>query len=107
MNDNLKLYIDGVFDVVKVVEDEVAKPGFSMQALVDVEALGAAVPALIPAAAGCKTDLQALAGNPAADADLLAYVAGKVSGDSAKAQKIITASINLAIAGDQLAAAFQ
>lgn len=93
MNSLLKAFLKEVFDLVAVGKDIVGKQYTSLfGALVQA---GEDVPAIVANYADLKPELQALLANPSADADLLAYVAGLVAGDSAKAQAIISASCSL------------
>jgi hypothetical protein len=109
MNSLLKGFIKEAFDLVAVGKDIAGKQWASLfGALVQS---GEDVPAIVSSWADLKPELEALLANPAADSDLLSYVLGLVSGDSAKAQAVISASANLvlnvAINGDALLKAFQ
>ena len=95
MNEALKSAIDEAFDIEALVKDAVAKNWTGT--LGDLIKGGTDLPVLIGKASALLPDLQALMANPAADADLLAYVQGKVGGESAAAQKVLVSAVDLLI----------
>lgn len=93
MNPLLKAMLKEVSDVVAIGEAAVAKNYAAI--LTAVIGAGEDVPSIISNWADLKPELLALLGNPAADADLLAYAMGLVGGVDAKAKAVITASADL------------
>lgn len=92
-NQLLKPVVKAVCDAEKAVKAGVAHDWTSLgeagvAVLMDV-------PAIIQNAPALQSDLQALLNDPSSDADLLAYVAAELGGESAKVQKIIAASAKL------------
>jgi DNA-binding NarL/FixJ family response regulator len=93
LNAMLKPIVKALVDGEKAVAAGIAK---------DWSALGQAgvavlmdIPALIAGAPQFEADLQALLVDPAADADLLAYVVLSLEGQDEKAKKIIAAAADL------------
>lgn len=95
MNECIKSIVDEAFDVKATVQSVLAKDYVSLlpELVKDAED-GSAVASNI---SDLKAEAQALVSNPAADADLLAYVTAKCAGDSSKAAKVIPAAAKLAI----------
>ncbi|MGZ3686666.1 MAG: hypothetical protein ACXWPM_00100 [Bdellovibrionota bacterium] len=96
MNSFLKAIIKEAFDAEAIVVDIVAKSWAKL--LQDSVAAGMDAIALAGVVAQAKSDCEALLANPAADADLLAYVVSLSGGlGDAYAMGIITAAADLAL----------
>ena len=95
MNECIKAIVDEAFDVEASVKDLLAKnyAGLVADVVKDAED-GSAIASKL---SDLKAEAQSLVSDPAADADLLAYVSAKVAGDSSKAAKIIPAAAKLAL----------
>lgn len=96
MNALLKAILKEISDLFQVGQDVVAKDSFSVILPILIEA-GSDAAAVVSNLSDFQNELNALLSNPAADADLLTYAQTLVAGDSAKAQKIISAAAKLAI----------
>ncbi len=96
MNSFLKAVIKEAFDAEALVADVVAKAWSKIVS--DAISAGSDAAAIAANLSSAKSDLQALISNPAADADLVAYVVSLSAGiGSAKAQAVIAASAKLVL----------
>lgn len=95
MNTFLKAVIKEAFDAEAIVADVVAKAWSKLVG--DAIAAGTDASAIVASIGSAKTELEALLTNPAADADLLAYVTTLAGGVNEKAQKIIAAASKLTL----------
>lgn len=94
MNSFLKALVQELYDVVQAGGDLVSK---QYSALVSAGVkCGMDLPALVSSVGSAQGDLQALLSNPAADADLLAFVVGLV-GNASQAAAVVSASADLAL----------
>lgn len=98
MNALLKACVDEAFDLAHAGEAALAKD--YPTAITNVIKACEEVPAIVADAPDAKAELEALMKDPAADADLLAYVAGKAVGaDAGKLEKIVASAADLALNG--------
>lgn len=95
MNECIKAIVDEAVDVEATVVSVMKKDFISLLPEVVKDATdGAAIASHLST---LKAEASALISDPAADADLLAYVSAKFAGDSSKAAKIIPAAAKLAL----------
>lgn len=96
MNQEIKAIIDLGVAVAQVGVDVAQKKSLPA-VLMDLEQAGMDVPAVIASAGDLSAEVAALK-DPAAEADLIAYVGGKIGAvvSGPKAQAIVAASVKLA-----------
>lgn len=100
MNDQaLKLAIDALFDAMALGKS-IQVSGLSIADLVPGEKLFMDMPGLIANMAQVKAQGAAL--DPQVEADLVAYVAAKLSGDSVKAQAVVSHALALSFSAYEL-----
>ena len=97
MNTELKAMLQALFDLVKLIEDAVAKKSI-VDLFPGLYKLGADIPAIIANWNDLMPEIQKLTGADA-DADLVAFVISQVAGVSsdAHATAIVNASLDLAL----------
>lgn len=96
MNALLKAVLKEAADLFALGEDVIQKKSMAL-ILPSLIQAGTDAAAISGNMSDLQVELNALITNPAADADLLAYATTLVSGESAKAQALVTAAAKLAL----------
>lgn len=96
MNECIKAIIDEAADVEATVVSVMKKDYTALIPELVKDAMDGK--SVVDHLSSLKAEAQALVSDPAADADLLAYVAAKFAGDSSKAAKVIPAAADFMIA---------
>lgn len=109
MNAELKAMIQLVLDLVVVVEDAVAKKDFVSDLLPKIYKVMTDVPAVAAHFNDLMPEVNALLNNTGNDADLISFILSQLSGvtSDAHAQKIISASVDMALCLGQKAVVLQ
>lgn len=95
MNSELKSLIQLAVDGLKVGQDVIQKKDFVLGIVPDLYKAASDIPAVAANWGQLEAEIKALAGSTQ-EADLIAYIISKFDGaDNAKAQKILSASLNL------------
>lgn len=100
MNESLKAVLDEAFDLEVLVKHAVAQDWSA--SFSDLVKAGTDLPALISKVSGVLPELQALLVDPMADSDFVAYVTGKLAGETTKVQAVATAVLDLLVTLAQL-----
>lgn len=93
MNVFLKSALKAAMDAAVAGKDAISKNWSKF--FMDLVALGEDVPTVISNLSTAKPELEALLANPSADADLLAYGASLVGGESPAVAAVVSASADL------------